>query len=135
MEIKRTYEIKHHEPTKYGTWDNCKSRYRLSLNLGEDDDLIFEYEKFKVGFGGWEVTDGVSSTHQSSSYLWNDTLHPTWDEMSLKENELKEEFIRHHQEQVDDNESEIEWLINRNRELNDIIQGVKCNYIKKHKMV
>jgi hypothetical protein len=134
MEIKRTYETKDHEPTEYGTWDTYKTRYRLSLNVVDSETLHFEYEKFKVGFGSWENIDEVASDYSTSSYLWNDSLHPTWEEMALKEHELKEEFIRYFTDKVNENLEEISWRERRNVEYNDIIQGVKANYLKKHTM-
>jgi hypothetical protein len=129
--IQRTYEVRHHEQTEYGTWDGCKSRYRLSLNY-EDGVFHFEYEKFKCGFGSWENTDDVASNYSTSSYLWNDTLHPTWDEMSTKEGILKEEFIRHFNKKIEEHQGEIEWREERIKEHNDVLQRIRGTYIKRH---
>lgn len=131
-EIKRTYKVKDHEKTEYGTWDSCKSRYRLSLNY-EDGEFIFEYEKFKVGFGSWEKTDGVASTYSTSSYLWNDECHPTWGEMSLKEDILKDEFIRYFNEKNEEHQGEIDWRERRIVENNDILQRIRSTHIR-HKL-
>ncbi len=130
-EIKRTYEVHHHEPTEYGTWDNYKSRYRLSLNY-EDGVFHFEYEKFKTGFGSWENTNDVASCYSTSSYLWDDESHPTWEEMSLKENILKKEFIRHFNEKIEEHQGEIEWREERIKEHNDVLQRIRGTYIKRH---
>jgi hypothetical protein len=74
----------------------------------------------------------VASCYSTSSYLWNDESHPTWEEMSLKENILKEEFIRYFNEKIETHQNEIEWRKERIKEHNDVLQRIRGTYIKRH---
>jgi hypothetical protein len=91
-----------------------------------------EYMKFRVGFWDYEERDNVASDHNQSSYLWNEGQDLTWEQMSEKEDVVKEEFIRYMKEGIGQLEAEVERHNRRIDSLTATIEEVSMSNIRKH---
>lgn len=107
-------------------------RYRLRLYKRDGEQLTMEYMKFRVGFWDYEEYDNVASHHSQSSYLWGEGQDPTWEEMSEKEDMVKEEFIRYMKEGITELEGTVERHNRRIDSLTATIEEVKMSNIRKH---
>jgi hypothetical protein len=123
--------IREYIEDEIGSWSHRPLRYRLSLTIN-DNNLVFRYLEFRVGFMGYEVVGDVASSNLVSSYLWEPDVSLSWDEMLLKEPDVKREFIRNISEKMRLNETEIQRRKDRNKEYSNLINTIKSNHIKRH---